>query len=44
MAIRWPISQQVLDDIRAYGGLDRDGGMFPGRGLAEQPTPAQLFH
>jgi len=44
MAIRWPITQQVLDDIRAYGGLDRDGGVFPGRGLAEQPLPAQLFH
>jgi hypothetical protein len=44
MAIRWPISRQVLDDIRAYGGLDRDGRAFAAVGRLEPPVAAQIFH
>jgi acyl-homoserine lactone synthase len=39
MAIRWPVSQQVLDDVRSYGGLD---GLVPPWLVTEapiQPTP-----
>jgi acyl-homoserine lactone synthase len=28
VAFRWPISLQVLDDVRAYGGLDQQGRTF----------------
>jgi acyl-homoserine lactone synthase len=28
VAFRWPISRQVLDDVRAYGGLDGDLPQF----------------
>jgi acyl-homoserine lactone synthase len=44
MAIRWPISQHVLDDIRAYGGLDRHGRVFAQFDNADRRVPVELFH
>jgi acyl-homoserine lactone synthase len=44
MAIRWPISPQVLDDIRAYGGLDRHSPIFADLGAVARAAPAPLFH
>jgi acyl-homoserine lactone synthase len=44
MAIRWPISQQVLDDIRAYGGLDRRVREFPDSNPADRRAPVELVH
>jgi acyl-homoserine lactone synthase len=44
MAIRWPISQQVLDDILAYGGLDRYAGEFSGFDPADRRAPVDLVH
>ncbi len=41
MAIRWPISQQVLDDIRAYGGLDQPSHIFVDRDAVDRRP---LFH
>jgi len=44
MAIRWPISQQVLGDIRAYGGLDLQTPVFGEFNPADRHTPVELFH
>jgi acyl-homoserine lactone synthase len=44
MAIRWPISQQVLDDILAYGGLDRRAREFSGFEPADRRAPVELIH
>jgi acyl-homoserine lactone synthase len=44
MAIRWPISQQVLDDILAYGGLDRRIREFSDFNPADRRAPAELVH
>jgi N-acyl-L-homoserine lactone synthetase len=44
MAIRWPISQQVLDDILAYGELDRRACEFSGFDPADRRAPVVLVH
>jgi hypothetical protein len=44
MAIRWPISQQVLDDILAYGGLDRRAREFSDFNPADRRAPVELIH
>lgn len=44
MAIRWPISQQVLDDILAYGGFDRQAREFSDLNPADRRAPAELIH
>jgi len=44
MAIRWPISQQVLDDILTYGGLDRRAGEFSDFNPADRRAPVELIH
>jgi acyl-homoserine lactone synthase len=44
MAIRWPISRQVLDDILAYGALDRPAHEFSGSSPADRRAPAELIH
>jgi N-acyl-L-homoserine lactone synthetase len=32
MAIRWPVTHQVLEEVRAYGGLDVPYWVLPGTG------------
>jgi len=44
MAIRWPISQQVLHDILAYGELDRRACEFSRFDAADRRTPVELVH
>jgi acyl-homoserine lactone synthase len=44
MAIRWPISQQVLDDVRAYGGLDRQAESFADFDRVSAHTAPELLH
>jgi acyl-homoserine lactone synthase len=44
MAIRWPISRQVLDDILAYGGLDRRAREPSDFNPADRRVPVELVH
>jgi N-acyl-L-homoserine lactone synthetase len=44
MAIRWPISQQVLDDILAYGGLDRRAREFSDFDPVDRRAPVEHVH
>jgi acyl-homoserine lactone synthase len=44
MAIRWPISQQVLDDILAYGGLDRRAREFSDFDSVDRRAPVEHVH
>jgi N-acyl-L-homoserine lactone synthetase len=44
MAIRWPISQQVLDDILGYGGLDRRAREFSDSNPVDRRAPVELVH
>jgi acyl-homoserine lactone synthase len=44
MAIRWPISQRVLDDILAYGGLDRRAPEFSDSDPDDRRSPIELVH
>ncbi|MGH6768148.1 MAG: acyl-homoserine-lactone synthase [Xanthobacteraceae bacterium] len=43
MAIRWPICTQVLDDVRAYGGLT-DAGLMLAPAHAALPASTELVH
>jgi N-acyl-L-homoserine lactone synthetase len=44
MAIRWPITLQVLEDVRAYGGLDVRQPAFAGFERTGRDMPAELLH
>jgi acyl-homoserine lactone synthase len=43
MAIRWPVTQQVLGDVRAFGNLDRPRDPFVDY-AARSPQSSELFH
>ena len=44
MAIRWPVSPQVLDDVRAYGAPERPAEPFAGFDRMGRATPSELLH
>ena len=44
MAIRWPVSLQVLSDVRTYGGLDRPMQPFADFERPNRPASSELFH
>jgi acyl-homoserine lactone synthase len=44
MAIRWPVTLQVLEDVRAYGGLAPQTHFFSDAGLGGDYTPVGLLH
>jgi acyl-homoserine lactone synthase len=43
MAIRWPVSPQVLDHVRAYGGCEREKA-FAGFDRMDGHAPSELIH
>ena len=43
MAIRWPVTQQVLRDVQAFGNLDRQRDPFVDY-AAKSPRSSELFH
>ena len=43
MAIRWPVTQQVLRDVRAFGNPDRSRDPFVDC-AAKSPQSSELFH
>jgi acyl-homoserine lactone synthase len=44
MAIRWPVSPQVLDDVRAYGAHEPRAEAFAGFDSIGRHTPSELLH
>lgn len=44
MAIRWPVTLQVLEDVRAYGGLGRCTEPLAGCERVGVRAPSELFH
>ncbi len=44
MAIRWPVTLQVLEDVRAYGGLDRRTEPLRDFGRNDRHAPSELIH
>jgi len=44
LAFRWPISLDVLEDIRAYGGLGSREPAFASLERAGRHTPSELIH
>ena len=44
LAFRWPISHQVLDDVRAYGDIDGERETFSGYDPSSRHVPVELLH
>jgi len=44
MAIRWPVSPQVLADVRAYGAPELEPKAFAGFNRMGRQTPSELLH
>jgi hypothetical protein len=44
MAIRWPVTLRVLEDVRAYGGLDAQPCSWSGFDRAGSEASLQLTH